>query len=144
MLINIYSLTNPLDGQVFYIGATQKTLHQRLQGHMGDRYGNKRKRALTEKLKSLGVKPIIELLESVHLDESSFYEQWYSDLFKSWGFDLFNVRKSQYALFQYNKEWREAYWEKITECHKNNEKFDWGMVAHLDPDNPKFYKAHLL
>lgn len=31
---SIYALVNPLDGKVFYVGATRNTLQQRLSGHL--------------------------------------------------------------------------------------------------------------
>ena len=74
--IQIYFLHKG-DNIPFYIGETSKTLKSRLSHH-------KRK---------LGKNILIEQLDIVSLDSWRFWESWYIELFKSWGFSLTNKNK---------------------------------------------------
>jgi hypothetical protein len=74
--IQIYFLHRG-DNIPFYIGETSKPLKSRLSHH-------KRK---------LGKEVLIEQLDIVSLDSWRFWESWYIELFKSWGFSLTNKNK---------------------------------------------------
>lgn len=89
MKINIYALVNPIDSSVFYVGATGDYLYNRLSNHLY----SKNKGALADKIRSLGVRPEMLLLEIVHHDQAEFYEQFYMDLFRTFGFALLNKKK---------------------------------------------------
>ena len=74
--IQIYFLHKG-DNIPFYIGETSLPLKSRLSHH-------KRK---------LGKDILIEQLDVVSLDSWRFWESWYIELFKSWGFNLTNKNK---------------------------------------------------
>lgn len=96
MQIRIYALINPIIGDVFYVGATSDKLYTRLSGHLSCKY-NSRKYALISKIKDRGLRPEILLLDTVDHNEAGFFEQFYMDLFRSFGFNLLNRRKSNYT-----------------------------------------------
>jgi hypothetical protein len=73
----IYYLHNG-DNIPFYIGKTNGNLIGRLSGH--------KIRLKTNFLK-------IELIDEVYVNEWKFWESWYIELFKSWGFKLENKNK---------------------------------------------------
>ena len=63
----IYSLSCPLDGQVYYVGETINTLSQRLDGHMartGRKNHNPAFTAWKQALAAQGLRPVITLLET--------------------------------------------------------------------------------
>ena len=71
-MIKIYILLN--NNVPFYIGKTKNSLVKRNGQHMY-KYGNSTK---------------IELLDNIHDENWKFWESYYIDLFKSWGFKLLN------------------------------------------------------
>lgn len=62
--VNIYSLINPIDNSVFYIGKTVGSLEQRLSSHIQDKEGNKKKREIILSIIKEGLNPIISNIES--------------------------------------------------------------------------------
>jgi len=88
----VYTLSNPITEEIFYVGQTYKSLVSRLDGHVGDskRYNTNVCKKIRE-LRSKKIKPIIKELEQSN-DQSSldFLEIYYISLFKSWGFILEN------------------------------------------------------
>lgn len=96
MKVNIYTLQDPINKHIRYVGATTYELSKRFKGHTTT--GNLEKIKLynypkyiwTKSLLERGLKPIIEILDEVELDEIQFWESHYIFLYKSFGFDLFN------------------------------------------------------
>ena len=64
--IFIYSLTCPLDNRVKYVGKTTMPLNIRLSQHLTKISGNDEKRKWIETLKLKGIKPKINLLETLN------------------------------------------------------------------------------
>lgn len=96
--IKIYTLTNPIDGNVFYIGRTFLSLELRLKGHLGREslsYFSKKNIIMQEILEN-NLKPIIEEVESyicTNANEEVFVnkmEEYYIIQFKAWGFNITN------------------------------------------------------
>lgn len=88
----IYSLIDPVTGQVRYIGKTSIKLEYRLQKHI--KFAEKSKLHVSNWINKLlkdNLKPIIELVDEVNNDEWQYWEQFYINLFKVWGFDLTNL-----------------------------------------------------
>jgi predicted GIY-YIG superfamily endonuclease len=63
-LFSIYTLTDPRDLSVRYVGATSD-IQQRLSGHLAERYVNPRKVAWIKELIQLGLAPQMEIVEEV-------------------------------------------------------------------------------
>lgn len=85
----IYILIDPRNNQIRYVGKANNP-KKRLEGHLGD----KRKTYKTnwiKNLKSKELRPVIEIIDEVALDEWQFWEQHYISLYKSWGFKLTNA-----------------------------------------------------
>lgn len=88
---SIYKLIDPITNEVRYIGLTFNTLKQRLGSHLGDN-GKSHKCNWVRKLKSEGLKPIIELVEEniSSYDECCLKEEYYINFYKNLGYKLTN------------------------------------------------------
>lgn len=80
--IKIYTLTNPLTGLVFYVGATSKSFKSRLAGHFW--------RAEVQSIRRMGQEPLIEEVEECSLSETPERETYWIAQFRAWGFVLEN------------------------------------------------------
>lgn len=87
-MTTIYTLTDPMDNQVKYIGQTKNPC-RRLCEHL-------REKTLTKKnnwIKSLqkkGYNPIFEVLDEVEEKDANFWEIYWISQFRTWGFKLKN------------------------------------------------------
>jgi len=92
--IIIYSLTCPLNNEVKYIGVTRESvgMKKRLTQHVCDRFSSvNRKNNWIKKLFKINKRPIIEFVDIVPFSEWCFWETHYIDLFRAWGFKLYNI-----------------------------------------------------
>ena len=90
-MVNIYTLEDPVTLQIKYVGKTTNTLERRLSCHIQDRKRFSHKCA--NWIKSLirqNKKPIIKLVDTVSIEDSNFYEIYWINQFKVWGFELKN------------------------------------------------------
>lgn len=91
MKVFIYALIDPESQEVRYIGKT-KNPNRRISQHI-----NECSRIRTHKnnwilsLKNKSLRPIMTIIDEVESDEWMFFEQWYIQLFKSWGCSLTNL-----------------------------------------------------
>ena len=95
-MITIYTLEDPITKEVRYIGKTKKELVERMYSHISNYRLKKEKSHKNSWIKSLkqkNLKPIIKELDLVKEEDWEFWEQFYINLFKSWGFNLTNMTK---------------------------------------------------
>jgi len=112
-LVKIYALLNPIDNNVFYVGATSSELKVRLSAHCSPycyidtrpTFG-KKKADYIFNLKEYNKAPEIILLEEVNFEDVDRTEEFYYYLFKSYGFTLIQDSKS----FNYTKSRRNIYY----------------------------------
>ncbi len=92
----IYTLTNPMTGEVFYVGRTMFDLNKRLSAHMTVKINQSSKmQSYIDELNRNGVRAIIELvdeLDGFDKIESSQLESYWIQQFAAWGFELCNVK----------------------------------------------------
>lgn len=133
----IYALENPIDGKIFYIGATTKSLQERLDSHYqhlneaikGSRPLNKRLTFLKE---LLPIKATIKLLQKC---EDNLYdlEVFYISKFTEEGYSLLNETKGgQGGLttsFKSEEELKQIY-SKISNANSGKSKPE-GFAEHL-------------
>lgn len=86
---NIYILIDPVTDCVRYVGKANN-VHKRYFAHLKDRRTHHRS-CWIKGLSNKGLKPIVEVVDTVSKNEWQFWEKYYISLFKSWGFDLTNV-----------------------------------------------------
>jgi hypothetical protein len=87
----IYSLENPITKEVRYIGKTVQKLEKRLTAHIYEsKHRNNHKCNWINKLNKNNNRPIIKLLDTVSEEDWEFWEMYWIEQFKSWGFNLVN------------------------------------------------------
>jgi group I intron endonuclease len=86
----IYTLADPISGEIRYIGKTIRSLEYRLKQHLYDKSNTKRINWI-KSLKKKGLLPIIEELEECTWENSSPYEIYWISQFRTWGFNLTNM-----------------------------------------------------
>lgn len=95
--IYIYGLINPLNNQVFYIGASTCPKH-RINVHNNDTNGYPDKILVINEIKKSGEKIELLILDECRKSNVRFLEEFYIDLFTSYGFNLLQKRKSEYSI----------------------------------------------
>lgn len=87
----IYSLEDPKTNQIRYIGKTIQKLEKRLIAHIYESKNRKNHKCnWINKLNKKGDTPIIKLLDIVSEDDWEFWEIYWIEQFKAWGFNLVN------------------------------------------------------
>lgn len=85
-------LTDPRTNEPKYIGQTKQELRIRLNRHVVDRTKSSTyKNNWIIQLKKQGLRPNIELIETVPVNEWEFWETYWISQFKQWGFRLTNL-----------------------------------------------------
>lgn len=87
---NIYILIDPITNMVRYVGKAND-VSQRYKAHLNRaRKHQVHKKNWIEKLKKQGLKPIIEVIDIVPIEDWIFWETYWISQIKTWGFDLIN------------------------------------------------------
>lgn len=94
----IYTLTNPINNDIFYVGQTVLSLQERLYGHLNQTGGSNRDKInYIKEILSQGLKPIIKEVETIHtkcyIDKASVNERenYWIKYYRSIGCVLFNI-----------------------------------------------------
>jgi hypothetical protein len=87
---NIYVLIDPTTNMVRYVGKAND-VSQRYKAHLNRaRKHQVHKKNWIEKLKKQDLKPIIEVIDIVPIEDWIFWETYWISQMKTWGFDLIN------------------------------------------------------
>lgn len=87
---NIYVLIDPITNMVRYVGKANNVT-QRYRAHLNRaRKHQIHKKNWVENLKKEGLKPIIDVIDIVPIDDWIFWETYWISQMKTWGFDLIN------------------------------------------------------
>lgn len=115
-MVKIYSLRDPVTDEIRYIGQTRQTLEKRLFDHTTLSALKKQTNYKNNWIKSLrkqGFLPIIEVLDEVEEKNASFWENFYIDLFFTWGFKLTNLSRTEYYLRVTNEKRKSPCTKKV-------------------------------
>lgn len=100
-MVSIYALINPIDNYVFYIGATTNPVI-RLKTHISGRnLDDSFKNIQLQKIISNGDKPELLVLDQCLNKDATFWENFYIDLYSSFGFCLV---QSRYSIYTHNNK----------------------------------------
>lgn len=87
----IYTLRHPITKEIRYIGKTVKSLQKRLNNHIFESKELKcHRHKWVNSILQIGLKPEIELIDIVKIDNWQFWESYWIEQFKYWGFNLVN------------------------------------------------------
>ena len=124
---NIYTLTDPITNQIRYVGKANN-VSQRYKAHLNRaRKHQTHKKNWLELLRRKKVKPILDIIDVVPLDDWQFWETYWISQIKTWGFDLVNhtgggdgaTFANQTSFSKGNKPWNSGKGhEKICEICK--------------------------
>jgi hypothetical protein len=92
--VKIYTLADPRNNEIRYVGKTVQSLEKRLCGHISAAITNKEHNYRSNWIKQLtnnNLLPIIELVESVDENIWEQTEQYWIAQFKAWNFSLVNM-----------------------------------------------------
>jgi len=90
-LTNIYVLIDPITNLVRYVGKTDD-IKIRLKEHIRKaKYSKTHKNNWINSLLNKGLNPIIETIDKIPNNEASFWEIYWIEQFKAWGFNLTNI-----------------------------------------------------
>ena len=90
----IYILIDPRDNQVRYIGKTKSKTRRYYQHISEASKGNRtHKNNWLLSLKKDGLKPEMVIIDECNDDSWIFLEEWYIEIFKTWGCNLTNLTK---------------------------------------------------
>lgn len=88
----VYTLSDPRDNTIKYIGITSQKLTKRLATHCAEIKSNTKKVNWIKSLKNIKLKPIITEIDCFNTyKEVLFFEQYWISQFRSWGFALLNL-----------------------------------------------------
>lgn len=118
----IYTLIDPRDNQIRYVGKTTQTLERRFNCHLYDNSKCK-KTSWVKSLKLQGLQPIIKQIDSVE-DNWEFWENYWICNLKILGFDLLNHTDGGDGMTGYipSKETREK-WSNAFKGRKLSEEW---------------------
>jgi hypothetical protein len=85
----IYSLSDPRNGEVRYIGKAN-SLKKRLGGHLRKDNKDSHKDRWIKSLRVNGLLPVMEIIDEVSVEDWEFWEIYWIAQFKQWGFKLTN------------------------------------------------------
>ena len=87
--VYIYTLADPITEEIRYIGKTNN-LKARYLGHLSKNNPKSHKSNWIKSLFNRNLKPKIEILEEVPIEDWKFWEVYWISQFKTWGFNLTN------------------------------------------------------
>lgn len=92
MNVFIYYLSDG-NGNIRYVGKTNQYLKQRLYAHILECKSERRSHKISwiKSLLNKGERPIIEVIDEVPEEEWHFWEQYWIEQFRQWGFNLTNL-----------------------------------------------------
>jgi hypothetical protein len=91
MINYIYTLTDPRDNKIKYIGKTKNDINKRLIRHINESNSNSKKDNWIKLLKKYDLIPTVELLDIGDSKNINSLEIYWISQFIAWGFDLKNT-----------------------------------------------------
>ncbi len=95
--VSIYALINPIDNSVFYIGCTHSPWERLIQHITQSKNCDSYKSTVIQEIKSTGHDVEMLVLDKCHISQASFWEEFYMQLYKSYGFTLKQSPVSTYT-----------------------------------------------
>ena len=87
----IYSLSDPINGEIRYVGKSDNPKLRLVEHIKKSKYDLTHKNNWIKSLVNKNLKPVIEILDTVPISEWGFWENYWIDVVKTWGFKLTNI-----------------------------------------------------
>lgn len=148
----IYTLSDPISGEIRYIGKANNP-KKRVLDHIkeGKTINKSHKISWVKSLLNKGLFPIVEILDEVPISEWEFWEQYWISQFKAWNFNLTNISPGGYnnnykRSIRTKKKMRKSKLGcKLSEEHKHNISNSVTIKAKESPNYNKCYdKIHIM
>jgi hypothetical protein len=107
--VGIYILIDPLTNDVKYVGKTIN-IAKRLNRHISEskKTTKSHKKAWIKSLLKRGLEPIIEVIDEVLEEDWKFWESYWIEQFKCWGFNLTNDTSGGDGVDKGNIPWNKG------------------------------------
>ena len=94
----IYSLSDPTTGEIRYIGKTYNALRKRLYSHINECKSDNKSHKINwiKSLLNNDEVPIISTIDIIPTSEWQYWEKYWIEQFKQWGFNLTNISLGGY------------------------------------------------
>lgn len=103
-MTTIYALVNPINKEIFYIGATAN-LDSRFSTHISfSKVKDTPKDIYIRQILSKGLRPELLVLDTCEPFHAWFWEEHYINLYRSWGFSL--IQSSSYQKYSVDNAFR--------------------------------------
>lgn len=104
--VMIYTLSDPRTNNIRYIGKTNNLI-KRFNKHINESKLSTKsyKKSWINQLLKLNLKPIIEVIDIVPVNEWVFWETYWISQFRTWGFNLVNNTNGGEGVSVGNKPW---------------------------------------
>lgn len=138
--IYVYTLTDPIDNLIKYVGITNN-IHKRMITHLNDNR-NTLKSSWIKNLKSKGLKPILEVIDITDSENYIKIEQYWISQMKTWGFPLKNMTDGgdgSYGVIPWNKGLKGVFKHSDESKRKMSE---YRKINTLNEKNGFFGKRH--
>ena len=89
--IIIYTLTDPRDNLIKYVGKTKDPIRRVRHHFSSGKKNNNPCNTWTKKLSLIGTPPIFEILDIVSCNDWQYWEKYWIAQIKAWGFNLKNI-----------------------------------------------------
>ena len=90
----IYTLSDPITGEIRYVGKTS-SLKRRIYAHINECKGDRKSHKINwiKSLLEKNERPLISILDVINKSDWQYWEQYWIEQFKQWGFNLTNLTK---------------------------------------------------
>ena len=147
MTTNIYTLTDPITNEIRYVGKANN-VSKRYYKHCRLTVKNTHKNNWINKLLKKKLKPIVEIIDVVPIDEWVFWETYWISQIRSWGFKLVNSTDGGDGCTFDNrtsfKKGRKAWNEGVAPSEKTKEKIREANLGKKQSDETKAKRSETL
>jgi group I intron endonuclease len=90
-LTYIYSLSDPITNEIRYVGKSDNPNLRLIEHIKKCKYSTTHKNNWIKSLLNRNLKPIVEVLDVISIKDCGFWENYWINTVKTWGFDLTNI-----------------------------------------------------
>lgn len=119
LMVKIYAIINPANDEVLYIGASRTPklrLYNHAKGKSWENLEHSHRQREILKMKEAGIKPELLILDEVAFPDVQFFEEFYMQLFKTWGYKIQQTRSGYQTNKRFFKDKEIVYLPRLGVC----------------------------